>query len=163
MRISLPIQRQILFLKISTATTAVFMITSRGNESLASVPLHERSFRKKDAKFETKFPNISPKCSPKFGPEFLVLFCWQAEKSCPQISPNFSHQILQISNRILQKLHNVLLRQTVLREGVNREKLTVKKSSITRIIFHRLCPLETVKNSAQTVKNRHQKSTIFHR
>ena len=35
------------------------------------------------------------------------------------------------------------------REGVNREKLTVKKIiSITRCFFHRLCPLQTVKNSA---------------
>ena len=33
------------------------------------------------------------------------------------------------------------------REGANREKLTVKKrSSITRFFFHRLCPLQTVKN-----------------
>ena len=34
------------------------------------------------------------------------------------------------------------------REGVNREKQTVKRLSITRCFFHRFCPLSTVKSSA---------------
>ena len=55
------------------------------------------------------------------------------------------------------------------REGANREKLTVKKLiDNENLFFHRLCPLQTVKNrrkpwkiGTKPWKNRRQKSTIF--
>ena len=43
------------------------------------------------------------------------------------------------------------------REGVNREKLTVKKLIENEMFYcHRLCPLQTVKNRRKPWKNRHQ-------
>ena len=65
-------------------------------------------FPKKVVKFETKFPKFSPKVAPKFPPKFAPIFfvlCWQVEKSSPKISPDFSHRKFQISNRILNLIH----------------------------------------------------------
>ena len=46
---------------------------------------------------------------------------------------------------------------TKVREGANREKLTVKKLIDNEMFFfHRLCPLQTVKNRRKPWKNRHQ-------
>ena len=48
-------------------------------------------------------------------------------------------------------------RKPVAREGANREKLTVKKIiNKEMFFFHRLCPLQTVKNRRKPWKNRHQ-------
>ena len=49
------------------------------------------------------------------------------------------------------------LLMTNTREGANREKLTVKKLIDNEMFFfHRLCPLQTVKNRRKPWKNRHQ-------
>ena len=64
-----------------------------------SPPFCWTKFPKKVAKFETKFPKFSPKFAPKFAPKFFGL-SWLVEKSSPKISPDFSHQKFQMSNRI---------------------------------------------------------------
>ena len=70
---------------------------------------------------------------------------------------SFSQFELQPTKEVIQlKMFRSQTYRSI-REGVNREKLTVKKLIDNEMsFFHRLCPLQTVKNRRKPWKNRHQ-------